>query len=223
MLLDELRADEPVVLVSLPENDPDLARAAIDAGASGVKVHLNVTHRASGRSFGTVDEEGEAIREIGLLGVPVGVVPGADVETIRETLPKLAELPVDYVDAYAHHLPPEAIESPALSTWIGPTSEYDLDEVLALEGTGADVLEGSLIAKDDYGQAFTAAHAARYVELADHASLPVVVPTQLALRPEDAAYLAGRGVTNFLLGAIVMDATPESVSEATEAFVKALE
>lgn len=223
MLLDELRADTPVVLVSLPENDPDLARAAIDAGASGVKVHLNVIHRASGRSFGSVDEEGEAIREIGALDVPVGVVPGEDVKTIRETLPMLSDLPVDYVDAYAHHLPPEVFESPNLSTWIGPTSDYDLDQVLALEGTGADVLEGSLIAKDDYGKTFTAAHAARYIALAERTSLPVIVPTQLSLRPEDASYLASRGVTNFLLGAIVMDSTPESVFESTETFVETLE
>lgn len=223
MLLDALRSDSPAVLVSLPRNDPELARAAVDAGAAAVKVHVNVTHRASGRSFGSVEEEGEAIREIGALNVPVGVVPGEDVETIHETLPALSDLPVDYVDAYAHHLPPEAIESTDLSTWIGPTSEYNTDEILALERTGADVLEASLISKGDYGQAFTAAHAARYTDLADRASLPVVVPTQLALRPEDAAYLADRGVTNFLLGAIVMDATPESVFESTEAFVEPLE
>lgn len=223
MLLEDLRSNAPAVLVSLPRNDPELARAAAEAGASALKVHLNVTHRASGRSFGSAEAEAEAIREIGALDVPVGVVPGEDVETIRKTLPALSDLPVDYVDAYARHLPPEAIEAPDLSAWIGPSSEYETEEILALERTGADVLEGSLIPKDDYGQAFTAEHGARYVDLADRASLPVVVPTQLALRPEDAAYLAERGVTNFLLGAIVMDATPESVADATSAFVDALE
>ena len=41
------------VVVSLPANDLDLARAALDAGAQAIKVHCNVWHRASGHTFGT--------------------------------------------------------------------------------------------------------------------------------------------------------------------------
>ena len=32
----------PVLLVSLPQNDPDLGKAAVDAGAEGLKVHINL-------------------------------------------------------------------------------------------------------------------------------------------------------------------------------------
>ena len=66
------------VVVSLPANDLDLARAALDAGAQAIKVHCNVWHRASGHTFGTYAENREFLRQlITMCGeVPVGLVPG---------------------------------------------------------------------------------------------------------------------------------------------------
>ena len=65
------------VLVSLPRNDAALAEEARDAGAQGLKIHVNVEHRASGNSFGTVEEERAALEGILGTGVPTGLVVGA--------------------------------------------------------------------------------------------------------------------------------------------------
>ena len=46
-------AGELPVLVSLGRHDIDLAKAAVDAGAFGLKFHLNAYHRASGTTFGS--------------------------------------------------------------------------------------------------------------------------------------------------------------------------
>ena len=45
------------LIMSLPYNDPALCRAAFEAGADVVKVHINVEHRASGTHFGRLAEE----------------------------------------------------------------------------------------------------------------------------------------------------------------------
>lgn len=218
-----LESASPSVFVSLPANDGEMARRAVEAGADGLKVHLDVTHRASGRDFGSISDEADRIRDIGTLDVPLGVVPGEDLETVRETLPELAALPVDFVDGFAHHLPPEATEIPGLSTLVAPTGQYSNDEVLTLDRLDVDGIELSLQTTSTYGDPLTAQAAARFIELADRITAPVVLPTQLALRPQDAAYLANSGVTNFLVGTVVMDATPEGVAETTSAFVEALE
>lgn len=222
MVTDILESETPAVFVSLPANDVEMARRAVDAGADGLKVHLNVTHRASGTDFGSVAEEADSIHEIGALDVPLGVVPGEDPETIRETVPELAGLPVDFVDGFAHHLPPEATEVPGLATLVAPTGEDSDDEVLRLDRLDVDGIELSLQTTASYGDPLTVDAAARYVDLADRIAKPVMLPTQLALRPTDAAYLADRGVSNFLVGTVVMDATPEGVAETTAAFVEAL-
>ena len=57
--LDLLRAAQEgsrsgVLIASLPRNDPELARAALAGGADVLKVHLNVTHNASGVRFGSL-------------------------------------------------------------------------------------------------------------------------------------------------------------------------
>ena len=74
------------LVVSLPANDLDLARAALDAGAQAIKVHCNVWHRASGHTFGTYAENREFLRQlITLCGeVPVGLVPGGAEVRARE-------------------------------------------------------------------------------------------------------------------------------------------
>jgi len=37
------------LVVSLPENNLELARAALEGGAQAIKVHANVWHRSSGQ------------------------------------------------------------------------------------------------------------------------------------------------------------------------------
>lgn len=223
MILSALEAETPSVVVSLPSNSVEHARAAVDAGATAVKVHLNSVHRASGTKFGTLNEERGAIEEILALDIPVGVVPGQDVETVRSLLPDLADLGIDFVDAFAHHMPPETRRKTGLTTWAAPTSDYDREELPALARMDVDALELALFSKNRYGEPLSTREAAQYVDVAHEVSCPVVVPTQLTLKPADAVFLAERGVTNFLLGSIVLDESPESVHEVTRAFVDALD
>ena len=65
-----------LLIVSLPRNDRDLARAAIDSGADLLKVHVNVHHRASGTAFGSLQEEMDRLNAILDLHVPTGLVVG---------------------------------------------------------------------------------------------------------------------------------------------------
>ena len=62
------------LIMSLPKNDPALCRAAFEAGADAVKVHINVEHRASGSRFGrlctTENERTDKIVGSGCQGIP---------------------------------------------------------------------------------------------------------------------------------------------------------
>ena len=63
-LLQRLNNEPFTLMVSLPQNDPELARAAIRGGAQGLKIHINVHHHASGTHFGTWAEERNEIEAI---------------------------------------------------------------------------------------------------------------------------------------------------------------
>lgn len=222
MVLDALKADRSAVIVSLPRNDVELAKAAVEAGADAVKVHLNAVHRASGTEYGRFNEEVDAIDAIVDLDVSVGIVPGQDVDTVRSVLPDIVDVGVDFVDAFAHHTPPEARAATGLTTWVAPNSEYSHREIRALARADVDAIELALFPEERYGNPLTIREAARYIDTAAELPCPVVLPTQLALTPDDAVSLAEQGVTNFMLGNIVLDETPEDIRETTEEFVNAL-
>lgn len=222
--MEDLLADSsPTVFVSLAENDPDLAQAAIEGGAAGLKVHLNVAHRASGNEFGDVDSEASVLREIGELDVPLGVVPGQDLSSVRETVPKLDEFPIDFVDAYAHHHPPEIRTLTDRAIWTASAADYDYEEILALDQRELDALELSIQPKSNYGESASMRDISRYIALVEAIDTPVVIPSQLALTPSDAVTLAESGVTNFLLGAVVTDDTPDTVRDTVDSFVTVLD
>lgn len=221
-MLEMLVADEPTVIVSLPKNDMSMAKAATDAGADGIKVHLNATHRASGTTYGSLEEEKETLQKLCSLDTMVGVVPGQDVATVHRTLSNLSEFPIDFVDGFAHHLPAGAKEMSEVTTWAAPTNEYNLEEVCALDQTSIDAVEAALFSKEEYGSPFSVRHLAKYLSLARSLSLPVIVPTQLDLTPDDAVRLEDNGITNFLLGSIVIGSSPESIYDTTSEFVTKL-
>ena len=63
-VLDTLNDEKLTLIVSLPKNDVEVARAAIKGGADVIKIHINVEHRASKTKFGSFDEEIEEINKI---------------------------------------------------------------------------------------------------------------------------------------------------------------
>jgi hypothetical protein len=96
LLLAARRKERPPVLIaSLPRNDPALAQAALEGGADVIKFHIHLQHRASQTVTGSLAEERPALEQILRLsaGHPVGIVPGADLSAYaairRRTRPPL--------------------------------------------------------------------------------------------------------------------------------------
>lgn len=211
-----------LLIASLPANDPDLADAAVEGGASVIKVHANVRHRAGGRSFGNLTEEAESIRAIRAAhpDIPLGLVPGEDPQTIAGELELAKELGFDFISAYSHAAP-AALPSAELEVMLafGPSTPPALATTLA---GNAHVLEASIVPGDGYGQPMTAEDVLRYAQLVSLSALPVVVPTQRHLRPEDLPALIRGGVAGLMFGAVVAGSTPESFRRAARAYRQVL-
>ncbi len=94
------------LIVSLPDNELSLARAAIAGGTDAVKVHMNAVHRASGASFGAFAQEKERVLKlIGEAQTQVGLMPGQQVLPTLAELNELIDAGLAFIDIYAHHLP----------------------------------------------------------------------------------------------------------------------
>jgi len=222
-LLELLRA-RPGLIASLPANRVELAQAALEGGADALKVHIHLHHDASGTHFGPLAQERPALEAILALGAPVGLVVGAERVASPAELQAVVEMGFDFIDAYAHHLPAWMFSASPLPCMVAIGSDYTLDEVRALPGLGIELLEAAIIDHAGYGQPLTTRDLLHYRMLAEAVPIPMVVPTQRAITPPEAAFLVRRvGVRAVMIGAIVTGKEPESYRQATARFRAALD
>ena len=222
-------SDRPVLLVSLPRNDAELARAAVDAGAEGLKVHINLHHAASGRSFGSWEQEGQVIADIIALGVPVGIVHGtADSMCTPDDLQGMAAAGLDFVDAYLSDMPAWMLDNSTDIQVMAAVGEHDMPPHGTPEGGGLLPLvrmsEASILGHEGYGRPLCVADLMSYAWLAEVLKpLPVIVPTQRAITPLEVTSLHNAGFRGILIGAIVTGSQPQTIVQATSEFRLALD
>lgn len=216
------------LVVSLPANDLELAKAALEGGADAVKVHCNVWHRASGHTFGTYEENRDFLKDlIRLCGnVPVGLVPGTAEAFITETeLQELKEMGLDFISAYSRNLPCFAMDYPGVTAVVAIGSEDGESVLDAVRDSDIKVLEASVVRGEEYGQNLTCADILRYSSIVKRTGKPCMVPTQKKIRPEDVKHLYRAGCKALMIGAIVFgqNPTPGELREITAAYRAAVD
>ena len=219
------------LIVSLPGNELELALAAKRGGASAVKVHMNAMHRASGLSFGTYEDEVNRIRQIiSESGVKVGLMPGQETIPSPDELRALIDYCLDFIDIYGHHLPASYLEL-GLHTRLIPAIDHtwSADETAALSRLqhsgkpAVSMLEASIVPPDFYGTRLNARDLAIYADTVERSAVPVIVPTQKFIVPEDIQALYDTGVAALMIGVIVTGPTPGGIEKVTASFRNAID
>lgn len=227
--VEALKQDHPSVFVSLPRNDIELAQAAAEAGADGIKVHINLHHQAADLTFGSWDEEAAVIEQIIDLGLPVGIVPGtAEQMCTPEDMGSMAAAGVDFVDAYLHDMPAWMLDTDTRIHIMAAAGFGDVEPQGTPAGLellpGLRMLEASIIDHEGYGEPLCAADVQQYARLVkqlEPSGVPVIVPTQRSIRPSEVSSLHRAGVHGILIGAIVTGDQPETIARATREFCDA--
>lgn len=215
-----LRDGEFPVIVSLARHDLDLARAAIEAGAFAIKIHLNAYHRATGTTFGSFAEERPFCEELATLGVPLLVMAGQERVPRPQEMDALANLGFEGFNIYVSDMQPHLLQSklrpiPALGE---ASTDEDLQMILAIPGA---MMEASVVSFADYGNPLNETDLARFRAIARKAGIPVIAPSQKRFVPDDMKRLRDAGVAAPLLGVIVTGTTPESMRAAVKPIVAA--
>jgi len=217
--------------VSLPDNELELAQAAAAGGADAVKVHMNVVHRASGAAFGGFAEErGRVLKVIAEAGLPVGLMPGQERLPAATELQELADAGLSFLDIYAHHLPASYLPLAAKLDLIPAIDRFYSEELLeALTGLRwcgkrvAAMLEAAIVPPEDYGTPLSALDAAHYHALAEASEVPLLIPTQKAITPDDLPAIAGKNIGGIMIGVIVTGRTAGGLQAVTAQFRRALD
>jgi len=210
-----------LLIVSLPRNDRDLARAAIDGGTDLLKVHVNVRHRASGTEFGTLAEEMERLSAILDLETPTGLVPGEEAMVSQQEVPRLRRFA--FLDAYLTHLP---LYLYAAGVPVIPAIPHDYppEALPFLRRLPGEWAEAALIHPEGYGRPPTAADLVALERAAELSGRRLIVPTQRRLHPDDLErYFALPAVWAIMIGAIVTGMDASGIERTTRAFRQSLD
>jgi len=212
------------LIVSIPENDRETAIAVQEAGADAIKVHLNCHHRASGTNFGSWSEEKAVIQEIpSLLGIPVGIVPGAETVATAEEMREIVKSGFDFLDIFSHHMPCSYLGIDELTKVVATDYRFPLEQVPELEKLGVEIIESSIIEPEGYGQPLSLRDLVRYRTLVHNTSCPVFIPTQRKIRTSDIPYLYSLGARGIAIGAVVTGKHRDEIIRVTREFRAALD
>lgn len=212
-LLDLINSGVFPLIVSLPANRPELAQAAVDGGADAIKVHIRLGRRASGHRFGTLAEEKAAIEAIlGVVDVPVGIVPGAEDPATPEEIAELGELGIDFLDMYWHHLPTYILKGTKIRIAAAIDSDFQYGELSVLtRRQDVAMVEASIMDKAEYGHPLNLRDLVKYELI-----------TQKRLLPSGGPLLREVGVKGVILGAVVSGKEPQTIGETVREFKDAL-
>lgn len=212
------------LIVSIPENDRETAKAVQEAGADAIKVHLNCHHRASGTHFGSWNEEKAAIQDIpALLDIPVGIVPGAETVAASSEMKEIVDLGFDFLDIFAHHMPVQYLGIAELTKVVATDYRFPLEHVPELERLGVEIIESSIIEPEGYGQPLSLRDLVRYRTLVHNTCCPVFIPTQRKIDPSDIPYLHKLGAGGIAIGAVVTGKQRDEIAGVTRKFRTAID
>lgn len=212
-----------VLMVSLPKNSPEMAAAAVQAGARCLKVHINCHHFASDTRFGSWSEEKAVIGEILAAAgdVPVGIVTGETEQPSPADLEEIVAAGFDFWDLFGRYAPAEYLDLP-LGKMVAVDSSWTPALVQHLGRLGVDVIESSIIPRDHYRSGLSLVDLATYAHLAESSPIPILIPTQKAVRPDQVRLLQRAGAAGITIGAVVTGLFVDSLRRATESFTQAL-
>lgn len=218
-----LNEKKMTLIVSLPQNSVEFAKAAFKGGADAIKVHANVLHQASGNNFGSLAEQKEVFREIiKEVRIPVGLVPGAAEGCISEEEVRVVEeMGFSFFSMFAHFMP-LYIAGSQIEKMVAITEDYDIFHVKSIDVAPVDVVEADVM-PDDRHERIYLSDILKYRRLVENQSKPVVVPTQRIIAPSEVKYLYQIGVKGMMIGAIVTGKTCESIEKVTYTFREAIE
>ncbi|WP_413306350.1 hypothetical protein AA0X95_05585 [Bacillus sp. 1P10SD] len=213
------------LIVSLPENRLDLAKAAIDSGVDAIKLHVNVDHRASGNQFGSIHSYEEVFRSIRKeFSGPLGIVPGGSFEHIkRSEMDQLIDIGFNFYSVYAHHQPSWMIQLNHIEKTFAISNEYSFSQLDEVKHLGVSALEASIVPGKEYGSPLTFKDVLAYNALVKRVDVPVLVPSQRKIEKFDIPLLYRTGIKAVMLGAIVVGNTEDSMKRAISSFREAID
>lgn len=228
MLANKMMENKFTLLVSLPKNNIEYAKAAMEAGADGVKVHIHAFHYASNQKYGSLETEVDFFKELSALAkeknVLIGIVPGDGGDyAIEDEFAKLKELGFDFVSTYVDFAPVCLLTSKKFDLCAALSADTPLTAT-DLDRLGVDIIEASVVSHDGYRNKLTVLDLCKYSHVVSQTTKPVLIPTQKDIAPHEVSALYNVGCKGIMIGAVVFkDLSIEGFKSTVSQFRSAID
>jgi len=129
---------------------------------------------------------------------------------------------VDFFDLYDHDMPLWMARWQGMTRTVAMSPATPLDAVPGFEALGFEMIEAAVIPHGGYGHPLTVADLAAYRCIRRETKLPIILPTQRAIQPDDVPALVDFGINAIMIGAIVTGRESATLAIATERFAAML-
>jgi hypothetical protein len=208
MLRSLLQQNRMILMVSLPDNDVEMAMAALKGGADAIKVHLR-------SADDTPYEEFEEIIKVAG-NTPVGIVPPPEVTS--DELRYLEDMGFDFLNFYAHNATVEEYQDLKITKIIALDSSYEIDQVTDLSGLGFDAVEAAIIPKSDFQKRLNYQDIIKCRTYYHVVRLPLFAPALKLIQPAEVQTLELIGVQGVVIGAFSTGRTLQGIESTTRSF-----
>lgn len=208
--LASLLGKEPLTLiVKLPDNSAELARAAEEGGADAVCLPLS-------------EEEGEIKEVIGSVNIPVGISMGENV--VSETQIKAYQnMGLDFIDIPQPLATEGLLKIKGIGRVLSLGPDYSSHELTGLSKKPIDGVDASIVQEEEWGNDLTVGDLQQYITIAMSTTLPVIVPAQKAIKASEAAIIWDTGAKGIMIGGNVTGATAATIKAVAREFRSAVE
>ena len=170
-LVELLKKNKMTLIVALPDNDLDLAEAAIAGGADAIELRINM------QGYSSFEQERERLENIlAKVDVPVGIAVGRDRDLAEDEIKQVDKMGFDFFNVGVEHLSPSLLGTESVSKILTINSRYTLDEIVEVSQTKFEALDAAILPSSEKGKELQVGDLQGYISIVLSAGMPVIVP-----------------------------------------------
>jgi hypothetical protein len=205
-----LLSREPFTLiVMLPENSAEMAKAAEESGAGAICINYS-------------DDKG-AIREIiDAVKIPVGMSLGENILS-EDEMKDFKKSGFDFIDIPSNDAPDHILKIGGFGRILALDPDYSTLDLTKLSDRPIDGLDAAVIMPEEWGKDLNVGDLQQYITIAMSTTLPVIIPTQKSIRASEVPIIWDTGVKGMIIGAAITGDTSSSLKAVIQEYRSAVE
>jgi len=212
-LINLLNKNKMTLMAALPQNNLELAEAAVAGGADALQLQINVNELED------LEQEKEKLELIlSKSKMPVGILLGNQKMVEEEEMREISKMGFDYLNVDVDLIPPFIFKLRGISKILALNSKFSIDKLSGFSSQGADALDAAIVPAPGWGKDLVVGDLQNYISIVLSAGIPVIIPTQRNIRTSEVAIVSDTGAKGILLTSVIVGEMAKDIEKAVKEY-----